>query len=177
MQLLGLSRMPQRGSSDGLRPTPSFLALDTRRSCSCDYRQRGRRRCYSSCRGAMSLLPSPQQFGLLHAGFSIWGLHGWGMMGTGQGRPYVLVGGQWGRREETRKLGTRCYELQKNEEFRKPAAQCGDVPLTLKDLLHSKFHQFYRWALAHLCLRLPISECSFESPVLCKNLPSSPSLG
>lgn len=40
---------PNKAVCDRLRRMPSFLALETRESCSHAYKQRGRSRCYSSC--------------------------------------------------------------------------------------------------------------------------------
>ena len=104
---------PNEAVCDGLHQMPSFLILDTRESCSDDYKQRGRSRCYSSC---CSWHESSDESPALLGCCTLISAYGGCRVGTpsaaeglapltqgAEGQPPCLVSGQRRRQEESKK--------------------------------------------------------------------------
>lgn len=135
---------PDEAVCDGLCQMPSFLAFDMRESCSHDYKQRGRSRCYSSCRSwHESNDESPALFGCCMLVSAFGGCRA-GMPSAAEGsappeqcvrgEPTSLVNGQWRRQKENKKAwDTLLWVAEKWQEFCKTDTQwCGDVPFMMK---------------------------------------------
>lgn len=104
---------PNKAFCDGFHQIASFLALDTRESCSHNYTQRGRSGCYSSvCSWRESSAELPELFGgctlVLACGGCRVGISA-AAEGTAlaeslvKGEPTSLVSGQWRSLEENKK--------------------------------------------------------------------------